>query len=105
MKKPAHGAARAVAAALAGANRISEPIKKEAMTKTPWEVVRTDAGFHVRFVAANGEPVLSSEVYPRKETAEEAIDLVCDAVIAVHQASEGRHAVQNFYIDERTSAH
>lgn len=41
-----------------------------------WELVETAAGFHVRFIASNGEIVLTSEVYTRAEAAEDAISLV-----------------------------
>ena len=40
-----------------------------------WETVQTDAGWHLRLVGANGEIVLSSEVYTRKEAADAALEL------------------------------
>lgn len=47
------------------------------MTTRPgtWERVRTNAGYHARLVGANGETVLTSEVYPDPDTATEAIAL------------------------------
>jgi uncharacterized protein YegP (UPF0339 family) len=38
-----------------------------------FEIVRTDAGWHSRFRAANGRVVWSTEVYARRTTALEAI--------------------------------
>lgn len=40
-----------------------------------WKKVKTDAGWHVRLVGANGEIVLSSEVYTREDTADEALEI------------------------------
>jgi uncharacterized protein YegP (UPF0339 family) len=45
-----------------------------------WEVVRTAAGFHVRFRASNGRIVLSSEVYTRRERALRAVELVAGPI-------------------------
>lgn len=41
-----------------------------------WEIVRTNAGHHVRYRASNGRIVLTSEVYTRRERALRAIELV-----------------------------
>jgi uncharacterized protein YegP (UPF0339 family) len=58
-----------------------------------WQVVQTDAGWHLRLVAANGENILASEVYTRRETAEQAFGIVLNSSV-----SELRQ------IDERTTA-
>jgi uncharacterized protein YegP (UPF0339 family) len=41
-----------------------------------FEVVRTDEGWHARVKGANGEIVMSSEVYTTEETARDAVLLV-----------------------------
>lgn len=43
------------------------------MSAPRFELVHTDAGFHARTIAANGEPILTSEVHPRREDARNAI--------------------------------
>lgn len=49
-------------------------------TETPrpgdWFPVQTDNGWHLRLVGANGEPVLTSEVYTDKRQVDGAIALV-----------------------------
>lgn len=60
-------------------------------------VVRTDAGFHVRLVGANGEPVLTSEAYTDVQTAVDAIGVVCAAVDALRA-----HVNTIEEVDERT---
>lgn len=44
-----------------------------------WEIVRTEAGYHLRLVGANGEPVATTEVYTTRETALMALSII-DAV-------------------------
>lgn len=43
--------------------------------RAKWQKVKTEAGWHVRLVGANGEIVFSSEVYTREETADDALAL------------------------------
>ena len=38
-----------------------------------FELVRTDAGWHTRFVSRNGRVILSSEVYQRKSSAKNGL--------------------------------
>ena len=49
------------------------------MSRQPrFEVVRTGAGWHARFRAANGQVVWTTEVYTRRKAAERAVLLICD---------------------------
>lgn len=48
-----------------------------------FQIVETEAGFHVRLVGANGEPVVTSEPYTAMATAVDAIGVVCVAVDAL----------------------
>ena len=41
-----------------------------------WQRVHTEAGWHLRLVGANGEPVLTTEVYVDREACDEALELV-----------------------------
>ena len=41
-----------------------------------WVSVRTDAGYHLRLVGANGEVVLTSEKYDDPRSVQEAVNLV-----------------------------
>lgn len=45
-----------------------------------FEVVRTDAGHHVRVVGANGEPLMTSEVLTSEKNAFANIDAVIEIV-------------------------
>lgn len=45
-----------------------------------WERVRTDAGWHLRLKGANGETVVTSEVYNDASTVTEAMHIVMRAV-------------------------
>lgn len=47
--------------------------------KPHWEIVRTDAGWHVRFRANNGHILLSSEVYTDRRRATRCITLTAGA--------------------------
>lgn len=68
------------------------------MSRGRFEVVRTDAGWHVRVVGANGEPLASSEVLTSRAAAEENVD----AVITVVKAA-GVKGVEVRHIDARRS--
>lgn len=49
------------------------------MSRQPrFEVVRTDAGWHARFVAANGQTVWVTESYTRRRAAVRAIEAIVD---------------------------
>lgn len=52
------------------------------MSAGKWQCVRTDAGYHLRLVGANGEIVLASETYTDKRSIQEAIDVVVSTVRA-----------------------
>jgi uncharacterized protein YegP (UPF0339 family) len=61
------------------------------MSRDPrFEVVRTDAGWHARFVASNGQTVWVTESYRKKETAVRAID-----TLARHFSPTGQAWVSN----------
>lgn len=44
------------------------------------QVVQTDSGWHLRIKGANGEKMMTSEVYTRRETAEESLDVITNAI-------------------------
>lgn len=67
------------------------PAKVPPPKRNTWfELVRTDAGWHVRLVAANGEIVMSSEVYTSRAGAQ-AVYALCRGAITRPE-----------YVDERT---
>lgn len=83
------------------------------MSAPRFELVQTDAGFHSRTIAANGEPVLTSEVHPRREDARNAIRITAqlfsvtpvyfdedDGVMFVHAAGM---RVELRDVDQRTA--
>ena len=45
-----------------------------------WERVHTDAGWHLRLKGANGEPVLTSEVYIDPRSCENALEVAIRAI-------------------------
>jgi hypothetical protein len=63
-----------------------------------FQVVTTDAGFHVRVVGAQGEPVVAGEVLTDVRTAVDAIGVVCEAVDALRA-----HINSIEEVDERTA--
>lgn len=65
------------------------------MSRPRADVVQTDAGWHGRIVAGNGEPVWSTEVLTRKETVLAAVEALCGA------AESG---LRVRVVDERTEA-
>jgi uncharacterized protein YegP (UPF0339 family) len=75
------------------------------MTHPRYEVVRTSAGWHKRFVAANGRKVDSSEVYTRRRGAENAIELVHGAFITWVEGkasiARAHDALEVRYVDDR----
>lgn len=66
-----------------------------------FEIVRTDAGWHSRFRAANAEPVWSTEVYTRRETAHEAIGVLAKAFSPGLVTLRWKDAVPIRDVDER----
>jgi len=67
------------------------------MSRQPrFEVVRSDAGWFARFVAANGQKVWQTEVYERRRAAERAIKLAGDTHVCVC-----RDATEVRWVDER----
>lgn len=46
-----------------------------------FEIVRTGAGYHARFIATNGRIVWTTEVYTRRRRAVEAIELLLDQTV------------------------
>lgn len=76
---------------------MSAPLKKVPLAKAPqperrswFDLVRTDAGWHVRLTGINGEPVMASEVHPDKRDAEHVYALCRGAM------------TRSGYIDERS---
>lgn len=68
--------------------------------RTPhWQRVRTDAGWHLRLVGGNGEPVLTSEVYTDQRTVEEALRVVTQALTITDHAV----TATAWLVDERTT--
>jgi uncharacterized protein YegP (UPF0339 family) len=66
-----------------------------------WERVRTDAGWHLRLRAANGEVIMTSEVYVRGDTADEALRLVLESTTG----QPSTYVLANLEtVDERTPA-
>jgi len=45
-----------------------------------FEIVRTDAGHHVRIIGANGEPLMTSEVLASEKNAIANIDAVIEII-------------------------
>lgn len=43
-----------------------------------FEIVRTDAGWHSRFRAGNGQIVWATEVYTRRRAALRAMEVLCE---------------------------
>ena len=48
-----------------------------------FEIVRSDAGWHARFRAANGRIVFTSEVYTRRRAAVCAVKVMIDPLLGV----------------------
>lgn len=65
--------------------------------KPRFEVVRSDAGWFARFVAANGAKVWQTEVYVRRRGALRAIDMLTTAAVGSAATPSRIHMV-----DERT---
>lgn len=82
------------------------------MAKPTFEVVQTDDGHHVRFVAVNGKTVWTTEVYARRESAIAAIESLLVLVPSrnviegpvIVARGYGRSIIANIRdVDERTS--
>jgi uncharacterized protein YegP (UPF0339 family) len=75
---------------------VTLPKQEPRPERNTWfELVRTDAGWHVRLVAANGETVMSSEVHPDRRDAEHVYRLCRGARAAdrlPRRAQPGRRA-------------
>lgn len=73
-----------------------------------FEIVRSAAGWHARYRAANGRIVWTTEVYTRRRAALEAIESIVDAPITSSPFSDGpeisrhRAPLEVRDIDERT---
>lgn len=52
-----------------------------------WDVVKTEAGYHVTFQAENNEVMLTSETYTTQQSAVEAVTTVVNLVLKAHQQS------------------
>ena len=75
-----------------------------------FEIVRTDAGHHARFVAANGQTVWVTESYRRRKAAERAIELIVGETIQQSPHTEHpevdwqgnmERPTEVLYVDER----
>lgn len=75
-----------------------------------FELVRTDAGFHARFRAANGRVVWTTEVYKRRGKAVKAVELIAGHPLYVSPFAawpEVLHAGEHIELrdaDERSEA-
>lgn len=67
-----------------------QPEEEEVARHAHWQPVQTDAGWHVRLVGANGETVLTSEVYQDPRQCADAIVLASSTTMT------------HFLKDERT---
>lgn len=62
-----------------------------------FEIVRTDAGWHARFVAANGQTVWTTESYTRRRAAVRAVSVICgQTVTAYRDTLEVPHTSGNY---------
>lgn len=66
------------------------------MSRGRFEIVRTDAGFHVRTIGGNGETLQTSEVLEDRESAEKNIDAVIRVV-----RDTGVKGVEVHHVDAR----
>lgn len=58
------------------------------MTDPRFEIVRTTAGRHARFRAANGQIVWTTEVYARRRGALRAVELIVGAPIVTSPSAD-----------------
>lgn len=58
------------------------------MSAARFEVVRTDAGWHSRFRAGNGQIVWATEPYTRRRAAVRAVELIVGAPVRVSRYAE-----------------
>lgn len=71
-------------------------------TRIPrFEVVRTHAGFHARYIAANGKTVFTTEVYNRRRAALRAIALISESSDAPGRRWLRSTSVEVRDVDER----
>lgn len=76
------------------------------MPESRFEIVRTDAGWHARYIAANGQTVWTTESYRQKATAVRAVDTLARYFSPTGQAwisnvrIGGTHAVDIRYGSE-----
>lgn len=75
-------------------------------TAPRYEIVHTGpAQFHARFVASNGETVMSSESYTRRRAAREAVETVSGETIhyanGIGYVDHGTRSIEVRYVDER----
>lgn len=71
------------------------------MSAGRWESVRTNAGWHLRLVGANGEIVMTSETYADQRSVENALDILF-ATIANQEKMEISNTVLT-EVDMRTA--
>ena len=53
-----------------------------------FEIVRTNAGHHARFIAANGRTVWTTEVYTRRRAAVAAVELIAGAQVTTSRFAD-----------------
>lgn len=58
------------------------------MSAPRFEIARTDAGWHARFIAANGKTVWVTESYRRRKAAVNAIEVILGQQVIISPFSE-----------------
>lgn len=70
-----------------------------------WQVVETDAGWHLRLIAANGEPIVWSETHPDEDAAWNALAVVTRSTSPIVFSGAGDSiAAYVQKVDERTKS-
>lgn len=59
------------------------------MSEERFEIIRTNAGWHTRFIAGNGKTVWTTEVYKRRRAAIAAIELILDQGVTTPRFARG----------------
>jgi uncharacterized protein YegP (UPF0339 family) len=71
------------------------------MSKGRFEIVRTNAGHHVRLIASNGEPLSTSEVLSSEAVARDNIDAQVEAMEDATGPGNARARWGVLVVDER----
>lgn len=71
------------------------------MSRGRFEIVRTNAGHHVRIVGANGEPLATSEVLGDNVTAHHNAEAIVEIVLDALDSQSGAGGWDVRQVDER----